>query len=157
MSKPSKPSYTTILVPVELRDKVKELALRENKSQWKILEEAIGLYYTQKKRPKIKEALPIHDKVIWYIIKVSMSVGAFKENPTAENLSKLEKTVNQIAQRLKWVPYNTASLLLKTAKIYLDSDDQSRKKASGEVNMALKMMVTDILSIPEDIEELEEE
>jgi len=152
--------YTTMLIPRELKEKIKYLAEREGKAQWRVLEEAIGLIYADKTKPRIKESLSWMDKVSWYIIKIAMSVGAFKENPSDDNLKRLEATASQVAERLK-LPYNSVAMLLRLARQYRDAHGKGDRALvshmARELNMALKMIVIDIMNAtpeetPEEIE-----
>ena len=85
----SKVKWTTIKVPKEIRDKIREISESEGRAYWRVLTEAISFYVTQKKKPRVKEDLPALDKCSWYIAKVSMSVGALKENPNESNFCLL--------------------------------------------------------------------
>jgi hypothetical protein len=77
-----KSRHSSIYAPVELKEKIKYLSEKTGKPQWKILLEALALYETSLRKPKAKEELPVIDKVIWYIEKLCMSIGALKENPS---------------------------------------------------------------------------
>ncbi|MGC8988472.1 hypothetical protein, partial [Infirmifilum sp.] len=48
---------------------------------------AVTFLDQQQHLPAVKEALPLADKVSWYITKVVMSAGAFKENPSERNFN----------------------------------------------------------------------
>ena len=90
----------TIWVPVEFKERVKALAQKQGKAEWKVLLDALALYETSLRKPRAKEELPVVDKVIWYIQKLSMSVGELKASPTEENLQRTLKTIQQIKERL---------------------------------------------------------
>jgi hypothetical protein len=142
---------TTIYVPLEFKAKVKELSDRTGKAQWRILLDALTLYESQLRQPKIKEELPVADKVVWYMQKLSMSIGALKENPSEENLSKSMKTIQQVRDRLGV----DTSLLEKAARDYASlvtsapQDPITRHgyldEATMEVNMALKSVLLEIV------------
>lgn len=135
---------TTIIVPKELRDTIKALADSENKSQWRIVQEAISFKYTEKKNPTIKTNLSHADKISWYLCKVLMSIGELKASPTKENLNRLEKTLIQVADRLK-LPHNNVNLLLRIARDYVSSDENIRKQIRSEINSVAKMVAIDIM------------
>jgi hypothetical protein len=138
---------TTVWVPPEFKEKVKQLAQKQGKAEWKVLLDAIALYETSLRKPKTKEELPVVDKVVWYIQKLSMSVGEFKANPTEENLQRTLKTVQQVKERLG---VDTAILeraladyvrLLKGNRRERDDEVEARM----EVNMALKSVLIEIV------------
>jgi hypothetical protein len=142
---------TTIYVPQEFKQKLKQLSERTGKVQWRVLLDALTLYESTLRRPKTKEELPIVDKIVWYIQKVSMSIGALKENPSEANLEKTMKTISQIRERL-----NVDTALLERAVVdYVrlvsnapqDPIEKHRvlDEAVMEVNMALKSVLLEIV------------
>jgi hypothetical protein len=142
---------TTIYVPAEFKRKIKELSERTGKPQWKVLLDAITLYESTLRRPKTKEELPIVDKVVWYMQKLSMSIGALKENPSEENLARTLNTIRQIKERL----LVDTSLLERAVIDYVKltsnppSDPVERHRvedeARMEINMALKSVLLEIV------------
>ena len=142
---------TTIYAPPELKSKVKQLAERTGKPQWKILLEALSLYESTLRRPKTKEELPIVDKVVWYMQKLSMSIGALKERPSEENLVRTLNTIRQVKERL----LVDTSLLERAVVDYVrlvsnpPSDPIERHRledeAKTEINMALKSVLLEMV------------
>ncbi|MFP3265240.1 MAG: hypothetical protein RXO54_05335 [Acidilobus sp.] len=142
--------WTTIYAPQEFKDRVKALSEKTGKAQWKVLLDALALYETQIRKPRTKGDLPVVDKVIWYTMKLAMSVGALKERPDEETLNRTLKTVQQVKGRLG---VNTA-LLEKAIKDYVSLANASAKndeeshaaldEATMELNMALKSALVDI-------------
>jgi hypothetical protein len=142
---------TTIYAPPELKSKVKALSERTGKPQWKILLEALALYESTLRKPKIKEELPTVDKVVWYMQKISMSIGALKENPSEVNLEKTMKTIQQVKERLQV----DTSLLERAVVDYVkltghtpqDPIERHRitDEAVMEINMALKSVLLEIV------------
>jgi hypothetical protein len=142
---------TTIYVPVEFKQKIKELSERTGKAQWRILLDALTLYESTLRKPRVKEELPVVDKVVWYMQKLSMSIGALKENPSEENLNKTVKTIQQVRDRLGV----DTSLLERAVTDYVrlagsaPQDPASRHRfldeATMEVNMALKSVLLEIV------------
>ena len=130
--------WSTIKVPKEFLEKLREVSENEGRAYWRVLTEALSFYVTQKKKPKKKTELPILDKCSWYIAKVSMSVGALKENPTEKNLNYLRRTLEQIEERLGI----DTSLLWKIANDYAKEQSTHNKM---ELNMTLKMLIVDII------------
>ena len=142
---------TTIWVPPEFKEKVKQLAQKQGKAEWKVLLDAIALYETSIRKPRVKEELPIVDKVVWYIEKLCMSVGEFKASPSEENLNRTLKTVSQVRERLG---VDTSLLeralldyhrLLKSNKKDVVERREDEVEARMEVNMALKSVLLEIV------------
>ena len=137
----------TIWVPLEFKTRVKALAEKQGKAEWKVLLDAIALYETSLRKPRAKEELPIVDKVVWYVQKLAMSVGELKANPTDENLQKTLKTVQQVRERLGV----DTSLLERALTDYvrlLKGNRREREEeveARMEVNMALKSVLIEIV------------
>lgn len=160
--------WTPISIPRQLKDLIKTIADSEKKPLWSVVEEAVALYYAQKKKPRIKESLSWIDKIAWYTVKVCASAGALREVPSRENLARLEKNVSNIIQRTRVSTY-AADLLLRVAKRYVSRlegvDVNAILRGSGaeqnivrsevvrlrgDLNMALKMFVIDLLQAPEE-------
>jgi len=150
-TKATKSKGTTIYVPYELKERIDSLAKRYNKDRWKIVLEALSLYETSIRRARVKEELPVVDKVIWYIEKLAMSIGILKAVPTKENLQRTMKTIQQVRERLE---VNT-TILEKAVEDYVNAmsvqiDDPSRRhdvidEATIELNMSLKSVLIEII------------
>jgi len=150
-TKTTKSKGTTIYVPYELKERIDSLAKRYNKDRWKIVLEALSLYETSIRRARVKEELPVVDKVIWYVEKLAMSIGILKAVPTKENLQKTMKTIQQVRERLE---VNTA-ILERAVEDYVNAmsvqiDDPARKhdvvdEVTMELNMALKSVLIEIV------------
>jgi len=131
--------WSTIKVPVGLRDAINRIVEKEGKPAWRIVQDAIAFYYAQKQKPRIKEDASLIDKISWYIAKVAMSVGKFKASPTQENFERLRKTAQQIQERLGV----DTSLLIRNAEAYMrDPEDIDNKT---ELDASLKMLILDII------------
>jgi len=132
-----------IYVPPEFKVRLDLLSKRYGKTKWKILLDALSLYETSLRKPKAKQELPHLEKATWYIMKLCMSVGAFKAKPDDTSLQQTMKTVTQIKERLKI----DTSLLEKALQDYLAY--AKANKLSGDVfmelNETLKLVVTDIV------------
>jgi hypothetical protein len=132
----------TIWVPLEFKQRVKALAQRLGKAEWRVLLDALSLYETSLRKPKVKEELPIVDKVLWYVEKLCMSVGEFKASPTEENLQRTLKTISQVRERLNV----DTSLLERALTDYtrMLKEREGEVEARMEVNMALKSVLVEI-------------
>jgi len=89
----------TIRVPSQLHYALRERAKAEKRPIWEIILRAWS-YWSEAWREHHK-AIETTDKAAWYIFKLSSSVGELKAQPNAVNLSKLEKTLEQISKRLR--------------------------------------------------------
>jgi len=130
--------WTTVKVPGEVRERISSLARAEGKAEWRIVLDALAFYEAQKRSPRIKQELPTWEKVAWYIVKLAMSAGSLRENPTEENLELLKRTCQQIEERLGV----RTDLLLRVAEAYVRDPDIDNRM---ELNAAVKMVVFDIL------------
>jgi len=130
--------WTTIKVPVELRDAIKALSEKFGVPEYRVVWWGVSFFTEQISHPRIKEYLPLLDKASWYIAKLSMSVGAFKENPTPDNMSKLMKTAMQVSERLRV----DTSYLIRSAENYMRHIDNDTKM---ELNASLKMVILDTM------------
>jgi len=130
--------WTTIKVPVELREFLSKLSEKEGKPVWRIVLDSASFYWAQKQKPRVKEDASLLDKVSWYIAKVAMSVGELKASPSQENLERLRKTAAQIQERLGV----DTSLLIRAAEAFLKDPNTDNRM---ELNAATKMLVLDII------------
>jgi hypothetical protein len=134
--------YATIHVPPELRSRIKALAEREGVAQWEVISRALSFYETQLRNPRVKQELSNLEKVSWYITKLATSFGAFKENPSPENMAQLRERIEELQQRLGV----DASLLLKFAEYYhLAKDEEVKRKLRQDMNAAFKTVIKDML------------
>jgi hypothetical protein len=142
---------TTIYVPVEFKQKIKELSERTGKAQWKVLLDALTLYESTLRRPKTKEELPVVDKVVWYMQKLSMSIGALKENPSEENLARTLNTIKQVKERLLVDTSLLERAIIDYVKLVSSAPQDPIEKhrvldeARMEINMALKSVLLEIV------------
>jgi len=136
----------TIWVPIEFKEKVKALAQKQGKAEWKVLLDAIALYEASLRKPRVKEELPIVDKVLWYIEKLCMSVGEFKANPSEENLQRTLRTVSQVKERLGIDTSLLERALIDYSRMVKGSNKSREEEAEArmEVNMALKSVLIEI-------------
>jgi len=143
--------YTTIYAPPELKEKIKALSEKLGRPQWKVLLEAITFYETLVRKPKAKEELPSIDKAVWYLQKLSMSIGALKENPSDANLQKTLKTVSQIRERLKVdtsiLEKAVSDFVMTVKNLSTNAVDKHSvlDEITIELNMALKSVLIEIV------------
>jgi len=147
---PKKTKGTTIYVPAELKTKIRALSEKTGKVQWKVLLDALALYETTVRRPRVKEELPVVDKVVWYMQKLSMSIGALKENPSDENFSKTFKTIQQVRDRLGVDASLLERAVVDYTRLVRNPENPTEKhrvidEATMELNMALKSVLMEIV------------
>jgi hypothetical protein len=142
---------TTIYVPAELKEKIKALSEKTGKVQWKVLLDALALYETTVRQPRAKEELPVIDKAVWYIQKLSMSIGALKENPSDENFSKTLKTIVQVRDRIGIDTSLLERAVVDYTRLVRNPPESPVEKhrvideATMELNMALKSVLMEIV------------
>ncbi len=96
-------TWKPIPVPQEVHAVVKTQSEREGSAMWKIVVKAIELYTTlQRKHWNIDvnpDAQKI-DRLAWYIYKLTASIGAYRESPSMKRRRLIEKTLEQIRERI---------------------------------------------------------
>jgi len=133
-----RPRWTTIKVPAELKERVQSLGRKLGKPAWKVVLDSVSFFDAQISSPRLKERLPVVDKVSWYIVKAATSVSEFKINPTEENYVRMLRTLEQIETRLGV----DTSILRRAAEAYMREPSVDNKM---ELNAALKMLVFDLI------------
>ncbi|MEO2151425.1 MAG: hypothetical protein ABGW50_02055 [Thermococcus sp.] len=130
--------WTTIKVPIEVANKVREVSARTGKPAWQVVLEGIECRERTKTKAYSQQNIDELDRVSYYIMKLMISVERFKLKPNGENLMWLEKTANQIRDRLGV----DVGYVVRAAKEYartLMKDDYV------ELNMMAKLAIGDIL------------
>jgi len=130
--------WKTVSLPDDVWRTICELSEKLGLPRWKVVARSAQFFAFQLKKPKLKKELPAVDKVAWYAVKVAMSVGRLKENPTEENFNKLLETLSQVQDRMGV----DASWVARAAKDFLDRKDAD---SSMELNAALKNLVVALL------------
>jgi len=134
--------WTTIKIPKEIHEKIKQYRQRYGKATWRIILEALSFFETISRKPRSKEELPDLDKFSWYITKLATSFGAFKENPSHENLIYLEKRVKELREKLG---IDASHLALLAERYMRAKNDEEKKKLRIELNMAFKSVIKELL------------
>ena len=129
--------YTTVRVPVELRNVIKSLARRRKMPMWKIVHEAVT-YYRSAYLTHFREFSGDLNKISWYTYKLSASVGELRANPTKENLQLLLTTISQLEERLGV----NAELLRAAAERYVKKPERRERI---QLNDAAKDVVAQII------------
>jgi hypothetical protein len=135
----SKTVWKSIDVPEALHSKIKELALREQRAMWQVIYDAISYYESQKRKPKIKQELPLLEKVSWYIAKASMAVCWYLATLRDENFDLTMKTLSDIGSRLGVDMSSLTSVLTTYRNI--------KKKTSKHRAVVLKALKSTVQSM----------
>jgi hypothetical protein len=94
------PKYKSIKVREEVYNAVKNYAGRRGMTISSAVLQAVMFLTETERRPRVKENLPLADKVSWYITKTIMSAGAFKAVPSDDNYQRLVKNLEDLRERL---------------------------------------------------------
>ena len=134
--------WTTIRVPEEVANLIRRIRDKEGKVNWEVIHDAISFYEWITRTPTRKAKLSDVEKVSWYITKLAVGYGFFVSNPNEETYGKLKERVEELNNRLGV----DAGILLRLADYYMRAkDDELRKKIRIDFNLALKMVIKEIL------------
>lgn len=130
--------WQTLIMPISLREKIKEEARREGKPMWMIVAEGLECREREKTKNWARKATNDLDRTAYYIMKLMTAVERFKIAPSLENLEWVEKTASQIKQRLGV----DVSYVVNAAKRYHRTKD---KKDLVDLNMMAKMAIAELI------------
>jgi len=129
-----RPSWTTIKVPKAVQEIVSKLAEENNVPRWAVVLSAVDCLEREMKKSWSKRPTSDLDRVSYYIFKLVTAVDRFKLKPTTDNLAKLQKTTEQIKQRLGV----NVDFVVNSARSYFNSKD---KEGLIEINQATKIAI----------------
>jgi len=145
---------SSVYVPEELKERIEFYSKVHGKPMWRVVMDAMAFYemfYKGKLEGKTGETkFPELAKAVWYIVKLSMAVGALKADTTPQRAELLQRAIKQVKDRLGV----DTSLLERAAYDYIQtklSNDKEKtnpelqKDADIELTNALKLVVLDIL------------
>jgi hypothetical protein len=145
---------SSIYVPEELKERIEFYSKVHGKAQWRVVMDAMTFYemfYKGKLEDKTGETkFPELAKVVWYIIKLSMAVGALKADTSPERAEMLQRAIKQVRERLRV----DTSLLERAVYDYIQSrlngdgektSPDLQKDTEIELTNALKLVVLDML------------
>ena len=145
---------STIYVPDELKERIEFYSKVHGKPMWRVVMDAMTFYemfYKGKLEDKTGETkFPELAKAVWYIIKLSMAVGALKADTTPQRAEMLQRVMKQVRERLG---VNTSLLeraVYDYIQVKLNSDGEKanpdlQKDVEIELTNALKLVALDIL------------
>ena len=138
-----KRKWSTIRVPMEVRERITRIAKWKKKVTWQVILEAVSFYETFQQEPEVRQSMSDIEKLSWYITKFATSFGAFKENPTNGNYLYLKERVAELKERLGV----DAELILRLAEYYMKAKDEKlKKKMKIDLNAAFKQVVKDMIA-----------
>ena len=129
-----------IKVPASFKEKLKQMSEREKRAIWQIIYDAFTYYESQKRKPRIKEYLPMLDKISWYIAKISMAVSWYLATLSDINYLLTVKTITDTGARLG-VDMSELLSVLETFK----NIKQKTPKHRALVLKALKKTIQDMI------------
>ena len=141
-----KAKYKSIKVKEEIYQILKAYSERHKVPISTAVAHALTFLDQAERKPRVKEALPLADKVSWYIAKVVMSAGAFKENPCEKNFNYLMQNLSELRQRLG---VETSFAEEAAKKLYSKKKEEWTADDKMEFNAAIKSLVLQMLWILE--------
>jgi len=145
---------SSVYVPEELKERIEFYSKVHGKPMWRVIMDGVVLYemfYKGKLESRNGETkFPELAKAVWYIVKLSMAVGALKADTSPQRAELLQRAIKQVKDRLGV----DTSLLERATYDYIQSKlDNSGEKtnpellkdAEVELTNALKLVVLDIL------------
>lgn len=139
-----KSGWSTVKMPTSVREKVKDIAVRENKPMWQVVLDGIECYEREKGKNWARRTTNDLDKTSYYILKLVTAVDRVKLAPNSDNLVKLEMVANQIRSRLG---VDVGHLVTLARKLIRNKDDiEAKKKLIVEINKATKMAIAEIIT-----------
>jgi len=134
--------WKTIKVPEGVKARIDRLKKKYNKVAWEVVFEAVSIYETILAKPKYKNSLPLLEKVAWYITKLSLAYGSFRENTTLENLENLARRVREVENRLG---VNGQEFLRISERYYIVKDPLIREELKPTLNSEFKTLIKDMI------------
>ena len=138
----TKLEWKTIKVPKPVYEKIKYLKAKTKLHMGQIVGKSVEMYEFYIRKPYRKKELAELDKASWYIYKLVVGIGAFKENPSRENFDRLMETIIQLKNRLK---IDTGVLEHAVKRFYLPSRSGITKQDLIELASASKTVIANII------------
>ncbi len=145
---------SSIYVPDELKERIEFYSRAHGKPMWRVVMDAVVFYemfYKGRLEDKTGETkFPELAKAVWYVIKLSMAVGALKADTTPQRAEMLQRAIKQIRERLGV----DTSLLERAVYDYIQvklgeygekTSTDLQKDVEIELTNALKLVVIDVL------------
>jgi hypothetical protein len=145
---------SSIYVPDELKERIEFYSRTHGKAQWRVVMDAMTFYemfYKGKLEDKTGETkFPELAKAVWYIVKLSMSVGALKADTSPQRAEMLQRVMKQVKERVGVDVALLERAMYDYIQVKLNSDSEKtnpdlQRDVEIELTNALKLVVLDIL------------
>jgi len=134
--------YKTIRIREDIYDLIRKYKEKTGASISQIVAKALAFMDLSERKPRVKEDLPLADKFSWYIAKVLMSAGSFKEDPNETNFRYLIDNLDALEERLDietGFAKEVVNRLARKKKEHWTTDDKI------EFNSAFKSLVLQMM------------
>jgi len=145
---------SSIYVPDELKERIEFYSKVHGKPMWRVVMDAMTFYemfYKGKLEDKTGETkFPELAKAVWYVVKLSMAVGALKADTSPQRAEMLQRATRQVRERLGVDTSLLERAVYDYIQVKLSNDGEKthtdlQKDAEIELTNALKLVVLDIL------------
>lgn len=150
---------SSVYVPDELKERIEFYSRVHGKPMWRVVMDAMTFYemfYKGKLEDKTGETkFPELAKAVWYVIKLSMAVGALKADTNPQRAEMLQRAIKQVRERLGVDTSLLERAVYDYIQVKLSSDGEKadpekadpdmQRDAEIELTNALKLVVLDIL------------
>ncbi len=145
---------SSIYVPDELKERIEFYSRVHGKAQWRVIMDAMTFYemfYKGRLEDRTGETkFPELAKVVWYIIKLSMAIGALKADTSPQRAEMLQRVVKQVRERLGVDTSLLERAVYDYIQVKLSEDNEKtnpdlQKDVEVELTNALKLVVLDVL------------
>jgi hypothetical protein len=145
---------SSVYVPDELKQRIEFYSKVHGKPMWRVVMDAMTFYemfYKGKLEDKTGETkFPELAKAVWYIIKLSMAVGALKADTSPQRAEMLQRAIKQVRERLGVDTSMLERAVYDYIQTKLNSDGEKtnpdlQRDVEIELTNALKLVVLDIL------------
>jgi hypothetical protein len=145
---------SSIYVPDELKERIEFYSKAHGKPMWRVVMDAMAFYemfYKGRLEDKTGETkFPELAKAAWYVVKLSMAVGALKADTTPQRAEMLQRVVKQVKDRLgvdvsllERAVYDYIHVKLHSGGEKVSPDLQ--RDVEIELTNALKLVALDVL------------
>jgi hypothetical protein len=145
---------STIYVPDELKERIEFYSRVHGKPMWRVVMDAMTFYemfYRGKLEDRTGETkFPQLARAVWYIIKLSIAVGALKADTSPKRAEMLQRAIKQVRERLgvdtsllERAVYDYIQVKLSEGGGNVNPDIQ--RDVEIELTNALKLVALDIL------------
>lgn len=136
MSIEEKEGWTTLHVPKEVLDEIKQIREKENEATWKIIIKALRFYDANKKKEEPDETWI--DEVSYFIMKLSLLLSRFLDNSNSNNFNLILSRLEEIKRILNVDVSNLENLVSEYKK---NHDDKTKIKILDAYKDLIKRMI----------------